>query len=350
MSVADGKVADRFHDSMRERERANLSERAALSYCTAGRLDPTEPEQCSVRSAFQVDRDRILHTKSFRRLMSKTQVYIAPEGDHYRTRLTHTLEVTAIARTVARALGLNEDLVEAIGMGHDLGHPAFGHTGEHALDAALQERFGRRFLHNEQSLRVVDHLERDGRGLNLTAEVRDGILNHTGPTDPATLEGKIVKIVDRVAYINHDIDDAIRAGILDRSELPQDAITLLGDRGSERIDRLVHDLVETSAAAGDIVQGDEVGPAMLALRAFMFERVYLNDDNNEDKQRVSELLPRLFDWYLDHPDLVPTLPGAIERGDDLPRRITDWIAGMTDRYCLRVLEDTFLPKRFRFSR
>jgi dGTPase len=350
MSVASGNVADRFHTAMRERERKNLSERATLSYCTAGRLDPTEPEQCTVRSAFQIDRDRILHTKSFRRLMSKTQVYIAPEGDHYRTRLTHTLEVTAIARTVARALSLNEDLVEAIGLGHDLGHPAFGHTGEYALDDALNARFGIRFRHNEQSLRVVDHLERDGQGLNLTAEVRNGILNHTGPDDPSTLEGKIVKIVDRVAYINHDIDDAVRAGILDRAELPAEAIALLGDTGSERIDRLVHDLIETSADAGDIVQGGEVGPAMLDLRSFMFERVYLNDDNNEDKQRVSELLPRLLDWYLEHPDELPSLPGADARGDDLPRRVTDWIAGMTDRYCLRVLEDTFLPKRFRFAR
>ena len=350
MSVISGTVGDRFHANMREREAAVLSPLAAQSYCTAGRLDPEEPEQCSVRSAFQIDRDRILHTKSFRRLMSKTQVYIAPEGDHYRTRLTHTLEVTAIARTVARALGLNEDLVEAIGLGHDLGHPPFGHTGEHALDDALQSRFGIRFHHNEQSLRVVDHLERDGRGLNLTAEVRNGILNHTGPTDPQTLEGKIVKIVDRVAYINHDIDDAVRAGILARAELPADAIALLGDTGSTRIDRLVHDLIETSAAAGDIVQGDEVGPAMLDLRSFMFERVYLNEDNNADKQRVSELLPRLVDWYLEHPDALPTLPGAAERGDDLPRRVTDWIAGMTDRYCLRVLEETFLPKRFRFAR
>lgn len=348
MSVTAGKVADRFHEAMRERERENLSDRAALSYCTAGRLDPTEPEQCSVRSAFQVDRDRILHTKSFRRLMSKTQVYIAPEGDHYRTRLTHTLEVTAIARTVARALALNEDLVEAIGMGHDLGHPAFGHTGEHALDEALRSRFGTGFHHNEQSLRVVDHLERDGRGLNLTAEVRDGILNHTGPTAPITLEGRVVKIVDRVAYINHDIDDAIRAGILRFDDLPADAIALLGDRGSVRIDRLVHDLIESSAEAGDIVQGAAAGSAMLDLRTFMFDRVYLNHDNNEDKIRVSELLPRLVDWYVEHPDQVPTLPGAVERGDDLPRRITDWIAGMTDRYCLRVLEETFLPKRFRF--
>jgi len=349
MSVTSGEVADRFHIQMREREAETLSPLAAHSYCTAGRLDPEEPEQCSVRSAFQIDRDRILHTKSFRRLMSKTQVYIAPEGDHYRTRLTHTLEVTAIARTVARALRLNEDLVEAIGLGHDLGHPPFGHTGEHALDDALHARFGFRFHHNIQSLRVVDHLERDGRGLNLTAEVRDGILNHTGATDPATLEGKIVKIVDRVAYINHDIDDAIRAGILRREDLPKSAIALLGDSGSERIDRLVHDLIETSFDAGDIVQGDEVGPAMLELRAFMFDRVYLNDDNNADKQRVTELLPRLIDWYLANPDEVPVLDGAIERGDELPRRITDWVAGMTDRYCLRVLEEIFLPKRFRFA-
>lgn len=350
MSVASGSVANRFHHAMREREQESLSELATLSYCTAGRLDPSEPEQCSVRSAFQVDRDRILHTKSFRRLMSKTQVFIAPEGDHYRTRLMHTLEVTAIARTVSRALRLNEDLVEAIGMGHDLGHPAFGHTGEHALDAVLGARFDRHFRHNEQSLRVVDHLERDGRGLNLTAEVRDGILNHTGENDPQTLEGKIVKIVDRIAYINHDIDDAIRAGIICRSELPRGPIELLGNRGSVRIDFLVHDLIEASAQAGDIVQGDAAGPAMLDLRSFMFERVYLNGDNNEDKDRVDELLPRLFDWYLEHPDQVPLLPGASERGDDLPRRITDWIAGMTDRYCLRVLEDLFMPKRFRFDR
>ncbi|MCW2972281.1 MAG: deoxyguanosinetriphosphate triphosphohydrolase [Thermoleophilia bacterium] len=348
MSVTSGTVADQFHAAMRTRESENLSPLAAQSYCTAGRLDPSEPEQCSVRSAFQVDRDRILHTKSFRRLMSKTQVFLAPEGDHYRTRLTHTLEVTAIARTVARALGLNEDLVEAIGLGHDLGHPPFGHTGEHCLDDVLQERYGIRFHHNEQSLRVVDLLERDGRGLNLTAEVRNGILNHTGPVAPETLEGRIVKIVDRVAYINHDIDDAIRAGILSRDALPSGPIELLGATGSTRIDRLVHDMIEASAAAGDIVQGVEVGPAMLELRAFMFDHVYLDADNNADKRRVTELLPKLFDWYLEHPDQVPALPGAVERGDDLPRRVTDWIAGMTDRYCLRVLEETFLPKRHRF--
>lgn len=351
MSVMSGVVADRFMQVVRERENAYLSPNAVKSYCTAGRLNPEEPEQCSVRSTYQVDRDRILHTKSFRRLMSKTQVFIAPEGDHYRTRLTHTLEVTAIARTVARALGLNEDLTEAIGYGHDLGHPPFGHTGEHALDEALHSRFGRRFHHNEQSLRVVDVLEKDGRGLNLTAEVRDGILNHTGSVTPTSFEGRIVKIVDRVAYINHDIDDALRAGLLRWEDLPAGPIRLLGDTGSSRIDRLVHDLVETSAEAGDIVQSDEIGGAMLELRSFMFDNVYLNDDNNADKQRVAELIPRLVDWYLADPDnRLPVLPGSAERGDDLPTRVTDWIAGMTDRYCLRVLGDVFMPREFRFQR
>lgn len=345
-----GKVADEFMETVREREDRYLSPLAVKSFCTAGRLDPEEPEQCSLRSTFQVDRDRILHTKSFRRLMSKTQVFIAPEGDHYRTRLTHTLEVTAISRTVARALRLNEDLTEAIGYGHDLGHPAFGHTGEHALDAAITERFGRRFHHNEQSLRVVDVLEKDGRGLNLTAEVRDGILNHTGATDPSSLEGKIVKIVDRIAYINHDIDDALRAGLLRWEDLPRDAIALLGETGSQRIDRLVHDMVETSAEAGDIMQSTEIGTAMLDLRSFMFESVYLDERNNNDKARVSELLPRLVDHYLAHPDQLPTLPGAEERGDDLPQRITDFIAGMTDRYCLRILRETFMPREFKFQR
>jgi dGTPase len=321
MSVASGQVADQFHAAMREREAQTLSPLAARSYCTAGRLDPEEPEQCSVRSAFQIDRDRILHTKSFRRLMSKTQVYIAPEGDHYRTRLTHTLEVTAIARTVARALALNEDLVEAIGLGHDLGHPAFGHTGEHALDDALSTRFGIRFHHNEQSLRVVDHLERDGRGLNLTAEVRDGILHHTGSIDPLTLEGKIVKVVDRVAYINHDIDDAIRAGILDPRELPQTELRVLGQTGSRRIDTLVHDLVETSSQAGDIVQSDEIGGAMLSLRSFMFENVYLGPHSADEHSQIRTTIRRIFQHLVD------------ERGDDV-EHATDYLAGMTDRFAL----------------
>jgi len=288
MTVKSGPIADHYVDVIRAREDQYLSPLAVKSYCSAGRRNPEEPDQCSVRSTFQIDRDRILHSKAFRRLMSKTQVFIAPEGDHYRTRLTHTLEVSAISRTVARALSLNEDLTESIGLGHDLGHPPFGHTGEHALDRVLGERFGRRFHHNEQSLRVVDLLEKDGRGLNLTNETRNGILHHTGQTEPDTLEGKIVRIVDRVAYINHDIDDALRAGLLTWGQIPATSIDILGTTGSQRIDMLVHDLIEHSAAAGDIVQGERIGAAMLDLRTFMFQHVYLSDANNADKERVTE--------------------------------------------------------------
>src|SRR5256714_5048858 len=232
-----------FHERMQAAEAALLSPLAARSY-PARRASP-EPDS-PLRTPFQRDRDRIVHSKAFRRLKHKTQVFISPEGDHYRTRLTHTLEACGIARTVARALGLNEDLTEAIGLGHDLGHPPFGHAGEDSLDAALQERCGTGFKHNEHSLRAVEVLERDGRGLNLTEQVRDGILNHTGATKPATLEGRIVKLVDRVAYINHDIDDALRAGILRHSDLPAAEIELLGPSGSTRIDTLVRDIVERS--------------------------------------------------------------------------------------------------------
>src|SRR2546430_9808556 len=221
-----GRVADAFEARVREHEEAWLSPLAVRSYETRGRLAPED--ECRLRTPFQRDRDRIVHTKAFRRLKHKTQVFIDPRGDHYRTRLTHTLETTGISRGVARALRLNEDLTEAVGLGHDLGHPAFGHAGEEALDTALRERFGLGFRHNEHSLRVVDQLERDGRGLNPTAEVRDGILNHTGENEPATLEGKIVRLVDRVAYINHDIDDAVRAGVLETAELPTAEIELLG--------------------------------------------------------------------------------------------------------------------------
>src|SRR5213595_3371497 len=236
-----GTVAEAFEAQVREHEERWLSPLAIRSYETRGRLHAED--ECRLRTPFQRDRDRIVHSKSFRRLKHKTQVFIDPSGDHYRTRLTHTLETTGISRTFARALRLNEDLTEAIGLGHDLGHPAFGHAGEEALDVALHERFGLRFRHNEHSLRVVDVLERDGRGLNLTEEVRDGILNHTGPDEPFTLEGRIVRLVDRVAYINHDIDDAVRAGVLSEDELPAEEIGILGPTGSRRIDALVHDLV-----------------------------------------------------------------------------------------------------------
>jgi dGTPase len=252
--------------------------------------------------------------------MHKTQVFVDPVGDHYRTRLTHTLETTGISRGVARALRLNEDLVEAIGLGHDLGHPPFGHAGEEALDEVLRERFGRRFRHNEHSLRVVDVLERDGRGLNLTAEVRDGILNHTGEDEPDSLEGKIVRLVDRVAYINHDIDDAIRAGVLDADDLPPEEIELLGPTGSRRIDALVHDLVETSAREGDIRQSEEVGTAMLALRSFMFEHVYLVEDARAEHSRARATVRRIFDHL-------------VGRGDPIDE-VIDYVAGMTDRFAL----------------
>ena len=265
-----------------------------------------------------------MHTKAFRRLMHKTQVFVDPAGDHFRTRLTHTLETTGISRGVARALRLNEDLVEAIGLGHDLGHTPFGHAGEDALDEAVRERFGRHFRHNEHSLRVVDVLERDGRGLNLTAEVRDGILNHTGANEPDTLEGKIVRLVDRVAYINHDIDDAIRAGVLEAAELPRDEIELLGPTGSRRIDALVHDLVETSAREGDIRQSEEVGAAMFALRTFMFERVYLAEDARGEHARARATVRRIFEHL-------------VERGDSADE-VIDYIAGMTDRFALSYAE------------
>ena len=237
MPEVAGRVADSFELRVREHEERWLSPLAVRSYETRGRAREEEP--CRLRTPFQRDRDRIVHSKAFRRLRNKTQVWIDPAHDHFRTRLTHTLETTGISRSVARALALNEDLVEAIGLGHDLGHTPFGHTGEDALDEQLRKHFGGGFRHNVHSLRTVDVLERDGRGLNLTAEVRDGILNHTGPAEPETLEGKIVRIVDRVAYINHDIDDAVRAGVLSQEELPQDEIELLGDTGSRRIDRLV---------------------------------------------------------------------------------------------------------------
>jgi dGTPase len=317
-----GRVADAFEARVRAHEDAWLSPLAVHSYETRGRAH--EEERCRVRTPFQRDRDRIVHTKAFRRLKHKTQVFIDPRGDHFRTRLTHTVETTCISRGVARALRLNEDLTEAIGLGHDLGHPPFGHAGEEALDEVLRERFGRRFRHNEHSLRVVDVLERDGRGLNLTTEVRDGILTHTGPSEPFTLEGRIVRLVDRVAYINHDIDDAVRAGVLDPAELPHQEIELLGDSGSRRIDALVHDLVETSERAGDIRQSEEVAEAMLALRSFMFERVYLGPHARGEHERARVVVRRIFDYLID-------------RGDDVEAAV-DYVAGMTDRFALSYFD------------
>jgi dGTPase len=330
-----------FEDRIASWEDRFLSPEAARSYPARRAVEETDSP---LRTPFQRDRDRIVHSKSFRRLKHKTQVFVAPEGDHYRTRLTHTLEACGIARTVARALGLNEDLTEAIGLGHDLGHPPFGHAGEEALDEALREHGDRGFRHNEHSLRVVEVLERDGRGLNLTEQVRDGILNHTGPNRPHTLEGQIVKLVDRVAYINHDIDDALRAGILRQRDLPAEEIELLGPTGSARIDTLVRDIVEHSVGAAEIRQGREVGGAMMRLRKFMFERVYLGPQARGEHGRVQGTMRGLFAHYLLHPAELPSPDPA---ADEL-QRVTDYIAGMTDRFCIAKFTALTIPSESRF--
>lgn len=334
-------VAAAFASRRREVEERQLSPLAARSY--PARRAQAE-EDCGLRTPFQRDRDRIVHCKAFRRLTHKTQVFVAPLGDHYRTRLTHTLEVTTISRTVARALDLNEDLVEAIGLGHDLGHPPFGHIGEEALDQCLKEGFGREFRHYEHSLRVVDRLERDGAGLNLTEPVREGIACHSSRAPlPRTLEGRIVRVIDRVAYINHDIDDAMRAGLLREDELPERPIAVLGFSGSQRIDTLVHDMVEHSIQAGDIVQGPEAGPAMAELRKFMFEHVYLGPAVRAEHARIANVVRKLFQHYVEHPELLPDGGGTL---DDLGKRVTDYVAGMTDRYCIREYTDLEVPRVF----
>ena len=326
-------VADRFEARIRAVEAAHLSPLATPSYPARRRVAEVD---CTLRTPFQRDRDRIVHSKPFRRLMHKTQVFVSPEGDHYRTRLTHTLEATQVSRTVARALRLNEDLVEAIGLGHDLGHPPFGHIGEEVLDACLRERFGGSFRHNEHSVRLVEPL-------NVTEPVLDGILRHSGGTDlPAALEGRIVRLVDRIAYINHDIDDALRAGIIARSDLPAEEIAVLGDGGSERIDTLVHDLVEHSEAAGDIVQGERVGGAMRSLRTFMFDRVYLGKQARAEHAKIARVIRTLFHHYCEHPAELPPATA----GDPLSVRVTDYLAGMTDRFCLRAFEALAVPKGF----
>ncbi len=318
-------------------ERDTLSACATLSSAVKGR-ERDEPQD-PLRTCFQRDRDRIVHAKAFRRLKHKTQVFLAPEGDHYRVRLTHTLEVSQIARTAARALRLNEDLAEAISLGHDLGHTPFGHLGEQALSPFL----GRPFRHNEQSLRVVDYLENDGEGLNLTWEVRDGIVNHTWSMPaPSTPEARIVRFADRIAYVNHDVDDAVRAGVLDPAELPEAAIGTLGRTHGERINTLVTDLVANSEGSDEIRLSGEVFRALDTLRDCLFEQVYLRDSARSEQDKAISLVRSLFAHYLDHPDDVPAeyhrAPG------DLPTRIADYIAGMTDRYALRIYEQLFLPQ------
>ncbi|MDQ3568527.1 MAG: deoxyguanosinetriphosphate triphosphohydrolase [Actinomycetota bacterium] len=303
--------------------------------CTvsAGRVRPEEPD--GVRNPFQRDRDRIIHAKAFRRLMHKTQVFISPDGDHFRTRLTHTLEMMQVSRTIARALDLNEDLVEAIALGHDLGHTPFGHTGEEALFRALFAH-DRSFRHNEHSLRVVDHLEKDGHGLNLTLEVRDGILNHSGKGYPSTREGEIVRIADRIAYVNHDVDDALRAGTILREDLPEKPLAVLGDKMSVRIDWLVRDMISASRDKREITLSTDGFDALMELRSWLFEHVYRNPRSREN-EKAGGVVAALFDYYLDHPG---------ERAKSDPDPITetvDFVAGMTDRYALANYRRLFMP-------
>lgn len=328
-----------IRDYLEQKERENLSPRAKLSAETQGRQRPEEPSD--VRTEFQRDRDRIIHCKSFRRLTHKTQVFLSPEGDHYRTRLTHTLEVSQISRGVARALRLNEDLTEAIALGHDLGHTPFGHIGEEALNETGKLR--EPFRHNKQSLRVVDLIEYEGKGLNLTFEVRDGILNHTGEGKPATLEGHIVRLADRIAYINHDIDDAIRAGIIAESDLPAGPMQTLGRYHSIRINNMVVDVIKASQDIHSIQMSPPFVEAMNELRTFLFDRVYIDSAAKTEDEKAKKVLQALFSHYLDHPEELPSEFQPSE-GDELSVRVCDYIAGMTDRYALRKYEDLFIPK------
>lgn len=330
-------------------EHEMLSADAAFADESEGRARSAQTD--ILRNDYQRDRDKILHTKSFRRLSHKTQVFLAAEGDHFRTRLTHTLEVSQIAHTIARALGLNEDLTEAISLGHDLGHTPFGHTGEDALSHCLALHRGMDpqapdasllYRHNEQSLRVVECIENGGKGLNLTAEVRDGILSHTGDLRAETLEGRIVGTADRIAYVNHDIDDAIRAGILAENDLPASTHAMIGPDHSSRIETLVLDMVETSAACDDIRMSDSVWSAMMELRAFLFARVYQAPVVLAEVKKATYLITALFDYYVDHIDEVPNEYRAISEGDDL-RAVCDYVAGMTDRYAKNLFEQLFVP-------
>ena len=320
-------------------EHRRLNPLAAFSDRSTGRPRPEPEREEDVRTCYQRDTDRIVHSKAFRRLMHKTQVFLNPEGDHYRTRMTHTLEVTRIAKTVTRALGLNEDLAEAIAMGHDLGHTPFGHAGE----AALTECWGRPFRHNEQSLRVVDILEKDGQGLNLCNEVREGIVDHTGPVIPKTLEGQIVRRADQIAYVNHDIDDAIRAGILTAEDIPRDIAAILGENQRDRINTLVCDVIFTSREAGSICMTPEIQKALADLRSFMFARVYHNPVAKGEESKAKDMLQMLFRFYVDHPEQLPADFQPQLSFDGLGRTVCDYIAGMTDNYAIEKFNEIFVP-------
>lgn len=330
---------------LENREKQILSPLAAKSAESRGRQ--VEEEPCATRTDFQRDRDRIIHSKAFRRLMHKTQVFLAPEGDHFRTRLTHTIEVSQIARTIARALNLNEDLTEAIALGHDLGHTPFGHNGEDVLNQIHPGGFE----HNVQSLRVADVLESTSsrKGMNLTAEVRDGIVNHTGPVKPFTLEGQIVKLSDRIAYINHDIDDAVRSGVISIDDVPKSSLELFGYSHRQRIDAMVNDVIENSEGKDEIMQSEEFRKELLTLRSFMFKNVYKSSlvKKEEDLAKVGVVIKALYDYFLEHEEKLPEDLQEVARTEGINEAVKDFVAGMTDRYALSLYTDLFVPKAWK---
>ena len=328
-----------IREELERQEHLRLNPLAAFSDESRGRIRPEEPREEDVRTVYQRDTDRIVHCKAFRRLMHKTQVFLQPEGDHYRTRMTHTIEVGRIARTICRALGLNEDLAEAGAMGHDLGHTPFGHAGEAALSSMMKEPF----RHNEQSLRVVDVLENGGEGLNLTYEVRMAILGHTGERIPETLEGQVVRRSDQIAYVNHDIDDAIRGGILANEDIPRDIARVLGHSHRERIDTLVCDMIRVSREEGRILLSPKVDRAFQDLRAFMFERVYRNPVAKGEESKAKDMLRRLYEYYYAHPEAIPQDFQPQLSLDGMERTVCDYIAGMTDNYAVHKYTEIFVP-------
>ena len=338
-SCLKGILALTIREMLEQREKEYLRPCATLSVNSRGR--ETVEDECDIRPVFQRDRDRILHSKSFRRLKDKTQVFLTPEGDHYRTRLTHTLEVSQNARTIAKALRLNEELVEAIALGHDLGHTPFGHAGERALDRVCPAGF----KHNLQSKRVVEVLEKDGRGLNLTWEVRDGILNHQMSSTPATLEGKIVRLSDKIAYIHHDMDDAIRGRILSEEDIPKEIRNTLGDTTSQRLDRFIHDIIINSRDIDDIRMSDEIGQAMKDLRAFMFENVYQNPKAKGEEVKAGRLVENLYEYYYRYYHEMPDEYQMLmeERGESRERVVCDYVSSMSDRFAIAVFNDLYMP-------
>ena len=327
-----------IRESLEQWEKEYLSPYATLSIDSKGRLKD-EP-QCDIRPVFQRDRDRIIHSKSFRRLKDKTQVFLSPDGDHYRTRMTHTLEVSQTARTIAKALRLNEDLTEAIALGHDLGHTPFGHAGERALARVCPLGF----KHNEQSIRTVDILEKDGQGINLTYEVRDGILNHQMSCMPSTLEGKIVRLSDKIAYIHHDMDDAIRAGIITEDDVPQSISSIIGHSCNNRLDAFIHDIVNYSEDKNDISMSPDVADAMKKMREFMFDRVYENKIAKSQEGKAERLIETLYEYYSDNIDQLPDFLLKLRDDGQKPERLVcDYIAGMTDRFAISRYQDLFIP-------